>query len=545
MYKIVNILLHIYNFVNIFVKVMNMMHLNLSLKALSLPLDNTHKVKHMKFVSKNDHLSDLEHLLDGQDLALVDEQGNVIGWVPYTRIADVLLKQWKILSSFYETLLKAVDDAITVVDKNGTIISWNPKAEELYQCRQQESVGKHITSLFKEESVVLMSALKDGKSVVRQYNQPKSDVHVLINTQPVYLKDKIVGGISVERDISDIVKLNEELLSTTAYIQHLESQMKSDEKHDPFHKIKGRSPALMNAIHLAKKVASTDAPVLITGESGVGKELFSQAIHQASERKEHPFVAINCGAIPAALFESELFGYEKGAFTGAVKEGKKGKFDAAKGGTLFLDEIGEMPLDLQVKLLRVLQEKQFYRIGGTKPIPVDVRIIAATNRDLEKMVSEGTFRQDLYYRLNVVSIHIPPLRERIEDIPELIQLYLKEFSIKYKKPTPTIDPEVMYRFMENPWEGNIRQLRNTIERIMILVDEETITPHHLPAPFNQKPTMVIPRLEREDPVPLSHLSEKEKIQYALQKTYGNKSAAAKLLGISRMSLYNKLKKYGL
>lgn len=541
----VNNPLHIYNCVNIILQVIHMMYRDISLKSLSLPIDDSVDVQKMKLVPMDQFLSNVDHLSEEQDLALVDEFGKVTSWVPYSNIVDVLFNQWKILTSFYETLLKAVDDAITIVDRKGTIISWNPKAEELYENSRDESVGKHITSLFKEESLVLMSALKDGKSVVRQYNQPRPNVHVLINTQPVYLKDEIVGAISVERDISDIVKLNEELSSTNAYIQHLESQMDPDEKQDPFHKIKGRSPALMNAIHLAKKVALTDVSVLITGESGVGKELFSQAIHQASKRKDHPFVAINCGAIPAALFESELFGYEKGAFTGAVKEGKKGKIDAAKGGTLFLDEIGEMPLELQVKLLRVLQEKQFYRVGGTKPIPVDVRIIAATNRDLEKMVSDGAFRQDLYYRLNVVSIPIPPLRERMEDIPELIQLYLKEFSIKYKKPIPNIDPEVMYLFMENSWDGNIRQLRNTIERIMILADEDTITPKHLPTQFHKPSPITTNHLIHEETLSLSKSSEKDEIQYALQKTYGNKSAAAKLLGISRMTLYNKIKKYGL
>lgn len=525
---------------------MDMLNDNISLKAISYPWNESLQLEEMKVVSSHTYVGDLDQLLDGKDLALIDENNMVVGWVPFKKLADVLFHHWKILTSFYEALLRAVDDAITVVDANGTIISWNPKAEELYECNSENSIGKHITKLFKEESVVLMSTLKEGKAVVRKYNQPQSDVHVLINTQPVYVKEEMVGGISVERNISDIVKLNEELSSTTAYIQHLESQMDADDDQlDPFRKIKGRSPALKSAIQLAKKVAMTDASVLITGESGVGKELFSQAVHQSSERKESPFIAINCGAIPAALFESELFGYEKGAFTGAVKEGKKGKIDAAKGGTLFLDEIGEMPLDLQVKLLRVLQEKQFYRIGGTKPIPVDVRIIAATNRDLEKMVSEGTFRQDLYYRLNVVSIHIPPLRERMEDIPELVQLYLNEFSIKYKKPIPVIDPEVMYRFMEDPWKGNIRQLRNTIERIMILADEETISPSHLPQSFQQQPKREAQPEKKEEQFVLSHSSEKEKIQYVLQKTFGNKSAAAKLLGVSRVTLYNKMKKYGI
>jgi transcriptional regulator with PAS, ATPase and Fis domain len=296
----------------------------------------------------------------------------------------------------------------------------------------------------------------------------------------------------------------------------------------------------------------------------VGKELFAQAIHKASGRSEQPFIDLNCGAIPASLFESELFGYDKGAFTGAAREGKKGKFELAKGGTLFLDEIGELPLDLQVKLLRVLQERKFYRVGGNTPIPLDVRIISATNRSLETMISDGTFRQDLYYRLNVVSIEVPPLRDRIEDIPELIQLFVREFSNKYRRPIPVLDPEVMYIFLHHPWYGNIRQLRNTIEHMIILADEEVIHPNHLPPGFyyqEQHEKRLVNRhygLESEAQkrpdvsggtpdliMSLAGQDERSAIQQTLRTTFGNKSAAAKILGISRVTLYNKMKKYGL
>src|SRR5579875_1941263 len=511
--------------------------LKVPLVSLSLPLEEGDPTEKMKPLPLDALLSEVEA---PEDIVLVDETGRPVRKVPYTSFMNAVFHEWQKLAAVYQTLLKAVDDAITIVDSDGNVVAWNPRAEDLYETSAEEMIGTQITHRFKEDSVVLMSTIKEGKGVTRYYNQPQENVHVLINTLPIVLNDRVIGGISVERDITDIVKLNEELTTTTAYIQDLESQISHKDSKDPFYKIKGRSPAINASIALAKKVAPTDATVLITGESGVGKELFAQAIHKASPRSNGPFVDLNCGAIPSSLFESELFGYEKGAFTGAIKEGKPGKIGIAKGGTLFLDEIGEMPLELQVKLLRVLQEKQYYRVGGTEPIPIDVRILSATNRDLEKMVEEGLFREDLYYRLNVVTIPIPPLRDRKEDIPELVQLFLKEFSIKYQKPVPAIAPEVMVAFMHYPWNGNIRQLRNIIERAMIFTDDNEIKLEQLPKELfakNHSNLLIETELPEED--------EKTRIMNALKQTYGNKSAAAKILNISRVTLYNKMRKYGL
>ncbi|WP_084362014.1 sigma-54 interaction domain-containing protein [Robertmurraya korlensis] len=515
-----------------------MINKNILLQSLSQPIDGAIYIEEMQTYPLHARLSDIHAL---EDLLLVDSTGNPVCIVPKNKLFEVIFQEWKSLSNVYNTLLKAVDDAITIVDHSGQVVAWNPKAEELYETSAEAIIGSPITNFFQKDSVVLMKTLTEGSTVTRQYNQPKQDVHVLINSLPLLSDGEIVGGISVERDITDIVKLNDELTTTAAYIQDLESQIEPNEIDDPFYKIKGRSQALNTSITLAKKVARTDATVMITGESGVGKELFAQAIHKASAREEGPFVDLNCGAIPAALFESELFGYEKGAFTGAVKEGKLGKIGAAKNGTLFLDEIGELPLELQVKLLRVLQEKQYYRVGGNEPIPIDVRIIAATNRDLENMVEEGLFREDLYYRLNVVVVPLPPLRDRIEDLPELVQLFLKEFSAKYDKPVPVVAPEVMVTFMHYPWNGNIRQLRNTVERMLILADDNMITVAELPtALFKTKvqPTVNVLREETNE-------DERSKIAKVLHQTYGNKSAAAKMLGWSRVTLYNKMKRYGL
>ncbi len=339
-------------------------------------------------------------------------------------------------------------------------------------------------SFFEEDALVLWSVLRDKQPVMNQYNQPKQGLHVIVNTVPVFLGVECIGGISIERDITDVVKLNEKLSSTTASLHDLNGQV-ADE---PFQKIIGRSKPITQAIDMARKVAKTEANLLLTGESGVGKELFAEGVHHASKRDKEPFVAINCGAIPSALFESELFGYVPGAFTGAVKGGKKGKLDVAKGGTLFLDEVAEMPLELQVKLLRVLQERVFYRVGDHKPIPLDVRIIAATNRNLDEMIQEGTFREDLYYRLHVIQIHVPPLRERLDDLPELMQRFAHEFAIRYDKVVPTFDPEVMYMLMNHRWEGNIRQLRNLVERVIILTNdtEDRVHWYHLPESFQKQ-----------------------------------------------------------
>ncbi len=517
----------------------------MTLETLALPWKSDLDIKKMKVYSHTTLLSDIDNIQEGNDIALKGANDEYYGWVPYATFMKEVFKQWKLTKAYYNALLNSVEAAITTVDGNGNFLFLNHKSEDMYGLTLNEVYGQSITKFFEKEAIVLMSTMKEKQGVTNKYNQPHPNVHVLINTTPVYVDKQVVGGISIERDISDMVRLNDELSSTTAYLHELESTSQIQQNLSPFSKIKGRSPVLKEAINLANKVAKTDAPVLITGDSGVGKELFAEGIHNAGKRSNQPFVAINCGAIPTALFESELFGYEQGAFTGAVKGGKKGKFDAAKGGTIFLDEIGEMPLELQVKLLRVLQEKHYYRVSGNEALPTDVRIIAATNRDLEKMIAEGSFREDLYYRLNVISISIPPLRDRIEDIPELIQLFLKEFSLKYSMPIPEIDPEVMYTFLQHSWQGNIRQLRNIIERIIILAnDNEVIKPHHLPKNFvkeNNPPTL---NIQFEEMKKINGQS-KEEIQYALQKTFGNKAAAAKLLGISRATLYNKLKKYNL
>jgi PAS domain S-box-containing protein len=489
-------------------------------------------------------------------LVTVDQQGQPRGAVSLQELLLCFISLARNQAALLGTLLDTMSEATTVVDNTNVVQYWNAAAEKIYEIGREKVVGTPLETHFASESIRLLDALAQGTSVQRVYHVPRPDRHVLINSAPIRLEGNIVGALSIEQDITELVRLNEELAHTTAHLHNLQQEMsRFQAADDPFFAIKGHSAAIQTAIHSARKVAQTDATVLLYGESGVGKELFAKAIHQASKRHDKPFIAINCGAIPAALFESELFGYQGGAFTGAEKKGKPGKLELAHGGTLFLDEIGELPLELQVKLLRALQERQFYRVGGTEPITVNTRIIAATNRQLEQMVAEGRFREDLYYRLNVFSLEIPPLRERREDIPELVQIFLHEYSVAHDQPVPRMAPEVMQSLVEYDWPGNIRQLRNVIERLSILQEGGVIQPEHLPHSIRAKAERTFPAvpLQSSNQAPLragsampEHpLSERERILAALDRTYGNKKAAAELLGISRGTLYNKMRKYGI
>ncbi|WP_134685718.1 sigma-54 interaction domain-containing protein [Brevibacillus migulae] len=486
----------------------------------------------------------------------MDETNQPKGLVTLSTLLAIVTEVYSNQAVLLDTLLATMSEATTIVDKQNTVLYWNPSAEKIYEISREDVVGVSLETHFASDSIRLKEALSEGTILQRVYHVPRPDRHVLINTAPVRKNGEIIGALSIEQDITELVRLNQELADTTAHLQTLKQEMSRFQAgDDPFFTIKGHSAAIQAAIQTAKKVAQTDATVLLFGESGVGKELFAQAIHQASRRRDQPFVAINCAAIPAALFESELFGYQGGSFTGAEKKGKPGKLELAHGGTLFLDEIGELPLELQVKLLRALQERKFYRVGGTEPITVNTRIVAATNRDLEEMVAQGRFREDLFYRLNVFSLEIPPLRERKEDILELVQIFIHEYSITHEQPVPRISPEVMQMLYDYAWPGNIRQLRNVMERLSILQEGGVILLEHLPASIRAERT----ERQHEPLTPLSlsaprlmpflpeenKMNEKERILAALERTYGNKKAAADMLGISRGTLYNKMRKYGI
>lgn len=353
-----------------------------------------------------------------------------------------------------------------------------------------------------------------------------------------------VGMVLFEdlEQFKDIIEKNK-LLETELHLY--KSQLK--EMHGAKYSwdtIIGKSEKMSQAKFIGKRASSSNSNVLILGESGTGKELFAHAIHNDSVRNFSPFVKINCAAIPSDLLESELFGYEDGAFTGAKKGGKIGKFELANGGSIFLDEIGDMPLKMQAKLLRVLQEKEFERVGGNNIVKVDVRVIAATNKNLLELIKEDKFREDLYYRLNVMTIEIPSLRERYGDIDELVVMLLKKLSKQLGKYVSSISEKAMEYIMGHNWPGNVRELENVLERAINLTDTDTILPVHLPVYLTQSTKRVL-----NGPVrPLKDMiedTEKEAIVRCLEYTNGNKLKTAKLLDISRSSLYDKMERYGI
>jgi len=306
----------------------------------------------------------------------------------------------------------------------------------------------------------------------------------------------------------------------------------------------GRTAAIQKILQTIQKIAPTDVTVLIWGETGVGKELVARQIHMSSHRRDHPFIKVNCAAIPETLLESDLFGHEKGAFTGAVSS-KPGRFELAHQGTMFLDEIGDMPLHLQPKLLAVLQDKSFERVGGVKTIKVEIRIVAATNRDLSAAVQVGTFRSDLFYRLNVVPIYIPPIRDRKEDLIPLVHHFVTKFATKYQRTTTHVAPEVMAVFSSYDWPGNIRELENVLERMMVMSEDDILGLDLVPIEIRGTTLPPGPPGLKEKLESISSITEKQMIIDALNKTNQNRTQAAQLLGISRRTLQNKIKEYGL
>jgi DNA-binding NtrC family response regulator len=328
--------------------------------------------------------------------------------------------------------------------------------------------------------------------------------------------------------------------------QYLRNQLR--DKYS-FNNIIGTGPSMHRIFELVETIAGLTSTVLVQGETGTGKELIAKAIHFNSPRRDQKLVSINCGAIPENLLESELFGHTKGAFTGAVQT-RIGRFEQANGGTIFLDEIGTMPLNLQVKLLRVLQEREFERVGGSSTIKVDVRIIAATSADLEKMVAEGNFREDLYYRLNVIPINLPPLRERREDIPLLVQSFVSQFCERHNLERKSVSPQVMKALMSFEWPGNVRQLENLIERMVALSGNRTgILPSDLPHQIQAKTQSSTPFVEIPDEgIDFQTVvtdMERELITQSLRRTNGNKKMAAKLLSLKRTTLIEKIKRIGI
>ena len=444
-------------------------------------------------------------------------------------------------------VLGNLHEAVCVINTSGIVTLWNPSSEKLYDVKSEDIIGQNISTFFPNN--LLIKALNENTSFTNIKHRPKDGSEVIISAIPLTYKGRLIGAVSTDRDVNEITKLYVELEKEKTRVEMLKRQM-LELTHDRyrFDKIVGKSKGLTDAIRLAQQVAKTDASVLITGESGTGKEVFSMAIHKESGRPGN-FIPVNCSAIPGNLLESELFGYVEGAFTGASKKGKAGKFELADNGTLFLDEIGDMPLIMQAKLLRVLQDGIVSRIGSEKSKKVNARIIAATNKDLDEMMKTGEFREDLYYRLNVVSIVIPPLRERKEDIPDLINRFTMEFAEKNNLGQFQISTDAMRILTDYGWNGNVREVRNTIERLVILSKDNKIEAEDIPNEIIQATnTTSYTDLDINQDFDLKKAVEefeKNVIIKALATTNGNKVQAAELLNMKRATLYYKLNLYNL
>lgn len=506
-------------------------------------------------------------------LPVLDHQGAVIGVLTKRDILDGLskyinkLEQGQNAAEALNAILESAYEGIAVVDEHGIIQEINDSYCRFLGIKRAEAIGRHVTEVI--DNTHLHHTISTGipeRGVLQKIQGQDMMVHRI----PIWREGKVVGaiGMLIFEGVTEIYKIYESLQ---------ENQLKKQSKQEPvslqkekdsritLDDIIGKSEEILSVKRIARRAARTSATVLITGESGTGKEMFAKSIHHLSPYSKGPFISVNCGAIPENLFESELFGYEDGAFTGAKKGGKPGKFELANDGTIFLDELGEMPLLMQTKLLRVLQEKEVERVGGVKKYPLNVRIIGATNRNLLEMVDKGEFREDLYYRLNIIQLAIPPLRERKKDIPLLMAYYVKVVCDKYRIPGKSFTAEAVSAFMNYQWRGNIRELVNTIERLVTLVEAQTIDLIHLPTDMLEEARSTIEKshsnevgvatLLEMNKITNHSLSvmeqaklygdqkEKELILNALRSSGGNKSRAAELLGIHRTTLYQKLRKF--
>ncbi len=441
-------------------------------------------------------------------------------------------------NTFTAHILESISDGVFTVDNDWKITSFNRAAEKITGVSRKNAIGQNCFEVFKsnmcESSCPLRRTMKTGKPLIDRagFCLTKKGKRLPISVSTALLLDekgRLLGGAETFRDLSELEELRKEL-----------------DQRGPNPLFRSKSPSMEQLLAMLPAVSDSSSSILIQGETGTGKEVLSRTIHALSPRKDGPFVALNCGALPESLLESELFGYKKGAFTGADRD-KAGRFALAEGGTLFLDEIGELPLSLQVKLLRVLQEHEYDPLGSTKPVRADIRLVSATNRDLKSMISAGTFRRDLFYRINVINLELPPLKSRPEDIPDLAMGFLSLYSVRMGKKLDGFTAEVFARFYSYEWPGNIRELENVVERAVVLADGPHIGVSQLPEELRQLTSLrhnssgaALPASERI--VLARDAAERECILQALESSAWNRSSAALALGMDKVTLYRKMKK---
>lgn len=457
-------------------------------------------------------------------------------------LRDLLISNESTLHWFL-SILNSVNNGILIVDDSLVVRYINPEYTQITGVTGDQIIGRFLLDV--RPGAMLPEVVRTGKPISGLIRREK-DTEYVVDLAPIVLDGNVKGGIGIFKDITEIRRLSNELQRMARQKDRLKSIVQHAYRTTyTFDDIIGTSMSIQKVIHLAKKFARSRHDLLITGESGTGKEVLAQAIHSASDRPAEPFIAVNCAALAPALLESELFGYTEGAFTGAKKGGKVGLFEMADGGTILLDEIAEMPLEMQSRFLRVLQEKTIRRIGATQQIPLDIRVIAATNRDLNAMVEEKLFRPDLYFRLNVLNIHMPPLRQRFEDIRILADHFLGLCNKKLKRHVK-FDPLVYERFPKYGWPGNVRELIHAVQFAYEMAEDSVITIDHLPKALN--PELTTEWLQKG--TLCEAVKNLERKMIAARLSYFGKSMAAKKtiaqeLGISKATLYNKIKELGI
>lgn len=456
-----------------------------------------------------------------------------------------------ILNFASKDIFNSIEEGIHIVDQSGKTILYNRAIEEIEGLSQKQVIGKHLLDLFPDwtkENSTLLTVLSSGKPIVNReqsyLNFKGKNIKTINTTLPIFDGDTLVGAVEISKNITTVNDMSEQIIELQQkLIKPLKKETGIRQYH--FDQLIGKNTKYLEAIKIAKRAAKSISSVLIYGDTGTGKELFAQSIHFGSDRKDHPFIAQNCAAIPETLLESLLFGTSKGSFTGA--QDRPGLFEQADGGTLFLDEVNSMSSPLQAKILRVLQENYVRRVGGNRDIPVNVRIIAATNEDPMHLIETGQFRKDLYYRLNVINLKIPSLNERADDIPLLVDYFIREYNELLNKDVWMVSSEILEAFKNYNWAGNIRELKNFIESAMNLVtDEHVIGKEHMPSHVSEvlmkKKEYMQP--EKTDILDLNaHLLHIEKtiIEDTMKLYQNNISKAAKHLNISRQNLQYKIK----
>lgn len=500
-------------------------------------------------ISPDDRIDQAIELHDGC-LPVVGENLKLLGIVTRTDILRAnafYLKYFKTTINHVDILKQVLNSAyegVVVVDKDGMILEFNDAYSRFVGKKRDDIIGKDVREIIENTRLheVVKTGIEERGSIQRIQGHD-----MVVHRIPLFNNGEVVGaiGMLIFQDVTQLYNILGRVHDMGN--QHIDNDIIFSEK-EKYHldKIIGSSNPILLAKKLTKKAAKTPTTVLITGESGTGKELFAQAIHDLSAHSDGPLISVNCSAIPENLLESELFGYEEGAFTDARRGGKPGRFEQADNGTIFLDEIGDMPLLMQAKILRVLQERVVERVGGTNRKKINVRIIAATNRDIELMVKNGTFRSDLYYRINIIRLHLPALRERHEDIPDLITYFIHKFCSEFGMKQKNVSTEAMVLLRAYDWEGNVREVMNVCEMLVSLVETDEITPDDLPEHIRSKVSEAHLFPSEDNDHDIKHLmdqQEKQLILDTLLQVGGNKAAAARLLNIQRSTLYLKLKKH--